>query len=151
MAIKTQRRSFEAGHTRKFLVIVDESPEVDAALFFAASRCQHTSGSLQLLYVIQPQAFQHWMGVRQVQLEEETNKAKALFRLFRRKLSNEGFDDIVVEDCLREGSLTDQILDKSCNRQSGPVLPGYPLSLCLWPHVVLVHQSQPVSASAHGN
>ncbi|MEL6622537.1 MAG: universal stress protein [Pseudomonadota bacterium] len=112
MVTKTQRRSFEAGHTRKFLVIVDESPEVDAALFFAASRCQHTSGSLQLLYVIQPQAFQHWMGVRQVQLEEETNKAKALFRLFRRKLSNEGFDDIVVEDCLREGSLTDQILEQ---------------------------------------
>ncbi|MEM1305959.1 MAG: universal stress protein [Pseudomonadota bacterium] len=109
MASSKLRRSFEQGHTRKFLVVVDESPEVDAALYFAASRCQHTGGSMLLLYVIQPQDFQHWMGVRQVQLDEETAKAKALFRLVRRKLSNAGFDDVLVEDAVREGSLTDQI------------------------------------------
>jgi len=105
-----KRQVFEEGHTRKFLVIVDETPEVDAALYFAASRCQHTAGSIQLLYVIQPQEFQHWMGVRQVQLEEETAKAKALFRLFRRKLANEGFEDVAVHDAVREGTLTDEIL-----------------------------------------
>ena len=110
MAPIKKRRVFEEGHNRKFLVIVDETPEVDAALYFAASRCAHTSGSLLLLYVIQPQEFQHWMGVRQVQLEEETNKAKALFRLFRRKLSNAGFDEVVVEDAIREGVLIDEIL-----------------------------------------
>jgi len=110
MADIKKRRVFEEGHSRKFMVIVDESPEVDAALYFAASRCQHTSGSLLLLYVIQPQDFQHWMGVRQVQLEEETSKAKALFRLFRRKLAQNDYDDIAVEDCLREGVLTDEII-----------------------------------------
>lgn len=107
-AIK-KRKVFEEGHTRKFLVIVDESPEVDAALYFAASRCKHTFGSIVLLYVIQPQEFQHWMGVRQVQLEEETNTARALFRLFRRKLANAGFGNIPVEDLLREGVLSEEI------------------------------------------
>jgi len=109
MPTRKKRRSFEDGHRRKFLVIVDESTEVDAALYFAASRCVHTSGSLVLLYVIQPQDFQHWMGVRQVQLEEETNKAKALFRLMRRKLGLEGFESVDVDEVIREGSLADQI------------------------------------------
>lgn len=109
MANIRKRRVFEAGHRRKFLVIVDESPEVEAALFFAGSRCDHTGGGLVLLYMIQPQEFQHWMGVRQVQLEEETNKAKALFRLFRRKLQAEGFGDIEVEEVIREGNLVEQI------------------------------------------
>lgn len=109
MAAIRKRKVFEEGHTRKFLVIVDESPEVDAALYFAASRCAHTSGSLVLLYVIEPQDFQHWIGIRQVQLDEETNKARALFRLFRRKLANAGFTNISVEDVLREGVLSEEI------------------------------------------
>lgn len=90
-------------------MIVDESAEVDAALYFAASRAQRTGGSLLLLYVIQPQDFQHWMGVRQVQLEEETNKARALFRLFRRKLANASLDSVVVEEVIREGNMSEQI------------------------------------------
>ena len=75
-----KRRVYEQGHLRKFLVIVDDLPEVETALLFAASRIQHSSGQIVMLYVIEPQDYQHWMGVRQVQLEEETNKAKAIFR-----------------------------------------------------------------------
>ncbi len=111
MPTSRQRRAFEEGHWRKFLVIVDESPEVDAALYFAANRAAHTGGSLVLLYVIEPQEFQHWMGVKEIQKEEETQKAKALFRLFRRKLANAGLDDVACEDVIREGSLAEQILE----------------------------------------
>jgi hypothetical protein len=92
------RRSFESGHRRKFLLVVDESEEVESALYYAASRVQRSSGSLAMLYVVEPGELQHWAGVRQVQLEEETNKAKALFRLFRRKLHLAGFETIDVED-----------------------------------------------------
>jgi len=105
-----KRRSFEPGHFRKLLVIVDESAEVEAALYFAASRVAHTGGHVTLLYVIEPQDYQHWMGVRQVQLEEETNKAKAVFRLMRRKLNNAGFDSIATEEEIREGKKTDAIV-----------------------------------------
>ncbi|MDX2257365.1 MAG: universal stress protein [Hyphomicrobiaceae bacterium] len=98
-----KRRSFEAGHRRKFLLIVDTSQEVEAALYYAASRIQHSGGVLVMLYIIEPQEFQHWMGVRQVQLEEETAKAKALFRLFRRKLNQSGFEDVGHEEVIAEG------------------------------------------------
>lgn len=104
MPTTKKRRSFESGHARKFLLVVDDSQEVESALYYAASRILRSSGSLVMLYVIEPQEFQHWVGVRQVQLEEETNKARALFRLFRRKLHNVGFENIAVEEVVREGS-----------------------------------------------
>jgi hypothetical protein len=54
MSSKKTRRSFETGHFRKFLLIVDESMEVESALYFAASRIQRSSGSIVMLYVIVP-------------------------------------------------------------------------------------------------
>ena len=92
------------------LVIVDESPEAETALFYTASRLQHASGVMVLLYVIEPEDQQHWMGVRDVQVEEETNKAKALFRLFRRKVANSGFGDVEAEEVIREGRKSDEIV-----------------------------------------
>jgi len=89
MNMKKKRRSFEAGHFRKFLLIVDESQEADCALYYAASRIQRSSGSLQV--------------------EEETTKAKALFRMFRRKLNLAGFKDVASEDVIREGAKGEEI------------------------------------------
>ncbi len=103
-----KRRSFEAGHHRKFLVIADDSREVESALIFAASRIQRSGGQIKMLYVVEPDA-QFWGGVRQVQIEEETNKAKALFRLFSRKLAKEGFENVVVEEVIVEGKRVDMI------------------------------------------
>ena len=105
-----RRRSFEAGHLRKFLLIVDDSVEVESALYYAASRVQRSSGIIVMLYVIEPQQYTHWVGVRELQIEEETAKAKALFRLFRRKLNQAGFEDVGTEEEVREGATADQIL-----------------------------------------
>jgi nucleotide-binding universal stress UspA family protein len=71
-----KRRVFEQGHRRKFLVVVDEVPEVEAALFFAASRIGHTGGQILLLYVIEPQDYHQWMGVKQAHLEEGPTRPK---------------------------------------------------------------------------
>lgn len=105
-----RRRSFEAGHQRKFLIIVDDSPEVESALFYAASRVQRASGTVVMLYVIEPQQFMHWVGVRDRQIEEETATAKALFRMFRRKLNQAGFEEVAAEEAIREGQKAEQIL-----------------------------------------
>lgn len=106
-----QRRSvFAAGHQRKFLVVVDETPEVESALAFAANRVRRSGGSIALLYVIEPPDFQDWLGVREVYLEEQQAKAKAVFRLFRRKLKAYGCDEPQVEDIVREGKKPEQIL-----------------------------------------
>lgn len=95
---------------RKFLLIVDDSTEVESALFYAASRVQRSSGIIVMLYVIEPQQFTHWVGVRERQIEEETATAKALFRLFRRKLNQAGFEDVVTEEAIREGAMPEQIV-----------------------------------------
>ena len=104
------RRSFEEGHRRKLLIVVDESQEVECALYYAACRVQRSSGSIVMLYIIEPGELQHWAGVHQVQLEEETTKARALFRLFRRKLSLAGFENIESEDVIREGRVAEEVV-----------------------------------------
>ena len=106
-----KRRVFEQGHARKHLVVVDESPEVEGALFYAAGRALHTGGQIVLLYVIEPEN-QFWDAVRQAQLDEQTNKARALFRLFRRKLVNAGCEKVAVEEVIREGKMVDAILQQ---------------------------------------
>lgn len=109
MSTTQKRRSFEADQFRKFLVVVDESPEVETALYYAANRMQRSAGTLVLLYVIVPQEFQHWINVRQQQVEEETAKAKALFRLMRRKLNLAGYEAVACEEVIREGTKGEEI------------------------------------------
>jgi nucleotide-binding universal stress UspA family protein len=110
MAMKVRRRVFEPGHRRKFLVVVDETPEVETALIYAANRAKRTNGSVGLLYVIEPGDAAQWLGVREVYLEEQTNKAKAVFRLFKRKLKAQGCDESVVSEHIREGGKAEQIM-----------------------------------------
>jgi nucleotide-binding universal stress UspA family protein len=62
-----------------------------------------------MLYMIVPQEFQHWINVRHQQVEEETTKAKALFRMLRRKLNLAGFEGVASEDVIREGEKGEEI------------------------------------------
>lgn len=57
---------------RKFLVVVDESPEFEAALRYAARRARSTGGRVALLGVIPAAASDaHWAGVRE-EIERQT-------------------------------------------------------------------------------
>ena len=107
---REKREVYAEGHKRKFLVVVDETPECESALAFAASRAQRTHGQLALLYVIEPGVeFQHWLGIEEVAREEGLNKAKAVFRLFGRKLKAMGFEQLVPEEIVREGMKDEEI------------------------------------------
>ncbi len=107
---RRKREVHAEGHKRKFLVVVDETPECESALAFAASRAERTHGQLALLYVIEPGIdFQHWLGVEEVAREEGLNKAKAVFRLFGRKLRAMGFEKLVPEEIVREGMKPEEI------------------------------------------
>ncbi len=111
MSDRVKRQSFEKGHSRKFLVVVDETPECERALAYAAGRTAHTGGGLALLYVVEPGAFQHWLGVEEVAREEGISKAKAVFRLFGRKLKALGFDKMEPEEIIREGNKAEEIIE----------------------------------------
>ncbi len=106
---RKKRQVHAEGHKRKFLVVVDETPECESALAFAASRAQRTGGQLALLYVIEPGVDFQWLGVEDVAREEGHNKAKAVFRLFGRKLKTMGFEDLVPEEIVREGMKGEEI------------------------------------------
>jgi len=107
---RKKRQVHVEGHKRKFLVVVDETPECESALAFAASRAQRTAGQLALLYVIEPGVdFQHWLGVEEIAREEGHNKARAVFRLFGRKLKAMGLEDVVPEEIVREGLKAEEI------------------------------------------
>lgn len=110
MPDRNMRRVFEEGHRRKFLVVVDETPEVEVALAYAVRRARRTGGSLALLFVVEPADFQHWLGVEEVYREEAHAKAKAVFRLYARKLKNWGYDDIEPEEIIREGVKDKEIM-----------------------------------------
>lgn len=110
MTDRRLREVFKEGHRRKFLVILDESPEAELALAFAARRARREkSGGLAFLFIIEPADFQHWIGVADAYREEASAKAKAVFRLYARKLKLWGYEDLHVEEIIREGSKTEEI------------------------------------------
>ena len=48
---------------RKFLVVLDDSRECLNAIRYAALRAAHTGGGVQILSIVPPEEFQHWIGV----------------------------------------------------------------------------------------
>jgi nucleotide-binding universal stress UspA family protein len=63
---------------RKFLVVVDRTPECKVALRFAARRAQHTGGRVSLLCVAQQADFQQWKGVEEIMKDEAHQDAENL-------------------------------------------------------------------------
>ena len=65
---------------RVFLVVVDETEEMEVALRFACRRARHTGGRVALLYVIEPAEFQHWMAVEDLMREEARSAGEQLLQ-----------------------------------------------------------------------
>ena len=61
---------------RKFLVVVDGTPESHAALRFAARRAHGTGGKVALLLVVEPESHEHWLGVGSLMKEEAQAEAE---------------------------------------------------------------------------
>jgi nucleotide-binding universal stress UspA family protein len=63
---------------RKFLVVVDKTPECHLAVRFATRRAQHTHGRVTLFCVSQPEDFQQWRGVAEIMKDEAHQEAENL-------------------------------------------------------------------------
>lgn len=61
---------------RVFLVVVDDSQEMQLALFYACLRARRTGGRVALLQVLEPGEFQHWMSVGDLMREEARQEAE---------------------------------------------------------------------------
>ena len=62
---------------RKFLVVVDKTPECKLALRFATRRAQHTGGRVSLICVAQLGDFQQWRGVEEIMRDEAHEEAES--------------------------------------------------------------------------
>ena len=72
-----KRRSYESGHKPKFLVVIDDTPECDRALYFASRRAARIGGSVIMLRVIGTQdRNQQWLGVADIMKAEANEEAK---------------------------------------------------------------------------
>jgi nucleotide-binding universal stress UspA family protein len=67
-----------AARIRKFLVVVDKTPECQVALRFATRRAQHTGGRVTLMCVATPGEFQQWRGVEEIMKDEAHAEAESL-------------------------------------------------------------------------
>jgi nucleotide-binding universal stress UspA family protein len=63
---------------RKFLVVIDKTPECQVALRFATRRAQHTGGRVTLMCAATPGEFQQWRGVEEIMKDEAHAEAEAL-------------------------------------------------------------------------
>lgn len=65
------------GH-RVFLVVVDDSEEMRAALRYACRRARHTGGRVALLRIVEPNDYREWVGVGKLMHEEAREEAEML-------------------------------------------------------------------------
>lgn len=106
-AMVSKRESFQEGHKRKFLAVIDDTPECGRAVLYAGRRAAKTGGGLVLVYVIPPADFQHWLGVEEIMRAEAREEAEAAldrFALFAREKAN-----VDPELVVREGITTEEI------------------------------------------
>lgn len=106
MALK--RTSGEEGHRRKFLVVIDDTPECSRAVRYAGRRARHTSGSVVLLYVIGPTDFQHWLGVENIMRAEAMETAEAALGRYADLIRSAC--DVEPQLVIREGNRSEEIV-----------------------------------------
>ena len=103
----SKRLSREAGHRRKFLAIIDDTPECERAVAYASRRAKATGGVLVLLYVIEPGEVQHWLGVEKIIRDEAMAAASAALDVQAAKVRE--MLGIEPELVVREGKAAEEI------------------------------------------
>ena len=93
---------------RKFLVVLDDSRECLNAMRFAAMRAAHTGGGVQILAVIPPEEFNHWIGVGEIMREEARERIHAHFEVFAKWMRDR--QNVDPELVIREGEPVNEIL-----------------------------------------
>jgi len=93
---------------RKFLVILDESHECLNAMRFAAMRAAKSGGGVKILSVIEPEEFNHWIGVGDLMREEARERIEVHFQVYAKWMRDkQGIDPELV---IREGETVPEIL-----------------------------------------
>jgi nucleotide-binding universal stress UspA family protein len=93
---------------RKFLVVLDDSRECLSAMRFAAIRASKTGAGVEVLAVIPPEEFNHWIGVSDIMREEARERIEVHFEVFAKWMRDR--QGIEAELVIREGQPVDEIM-----------------------------------------
>ena len=107
--MSTKRRSFEKGHKRKYLVIIDDTEECERAVHWAARRVARTKSQLVMLRVIETaERNQQWLGVADIMKAEEMEAASKVLDKYgeiAKKIARRA-----PERVIREGNPAEEIV-----------------------------------------
>ncbi len=107
--MSTKRRSFEAGHKRKYMVVIDDTDECDRAVYWAAKRAGRTKSGLIMLRVIEPgERNQQWLGVADIMKAEAEEAADKVLDKYAKRAKQVGHID--PDRVIREGDPTEEII-----------------------------------------
>src|SRR6201989_3698638 len=105
-----KRRSYEAGHSPKFMVVIDDSPECDRALYFASRRALRIGATVLMLRVIETHdSNQQWLGVADIMRAEAHEEANAV--LDRHAIRSSSITGVMPQRVIREGEKAQEVLN----------------------------------------
>ena len=105
-----KRRSYEAGHSPKFMVVIDDSPECDRALYFASRRALRIGAAVLMLRVIETRdRNQQWLGVADIMRAEAHEEANAV--LDRHAARSSSITGVMPQRVIREGDKAQEVLN----------------------------------------
>jgi nucleotide-binding universal stress UspA family protein len=93
---------------RKFLVVLDDSKECLNAMRFAAMRAARTGGGVQILSIIRPDDFNHWVGVGEIMRIEARERIEVHFEVFAKWMRDK--QGVNPELVIREGEPVPEIM-----------------------------------------
>ena len=104
-----KRRSYEAGHSPKFMVVIDDSPECDRAVYFASRRALRTGAGVIMLRVIETaDRNQQWLGVADIMRAEAHEEANSVLDRHAARISS--ITGVMPERVIREGDKSEEML-----------------------------------------
>ena len=107
--MSSRRRSYEAGHSPKFLVVIDDTPECDRAAYFASRRALRTGAGVIMLRVIETaDRNQQWLGVADIMRAEAHEEANAVLDRHAARISS--ITGVMPERVIREGDTAKELL-----------------------------------------
>jgi len=93
---------------RTFLVVVDESEELQKALLYACRRAENNNGDIALLFVLDPVEFQHWVAVGELMRAEQREAAETRINAIAQSVKERvGREPKIL---IREGIPVEQVL-----------------------------------------
>ncbi|EKV32229.1 Universal stress protein UspA [Caenispirillum salinarum AK4] len=99
----------KGGRPRTFLVVVDESEEMGAALLYASARARATGGVVALLKIIEPPEFAHFAAIGERMADENREAAEqTLHRFAAETVKMSGRPPVLY---LREGHPEEEVRD----------------------------------------